>query len=108
MTRSRGFEFFFNDERTVRVRQHFSTSKKDVLAFTVQLEVLLQNRWRAILRFDTAHGFPHIDRLHRNPNKPILKATLSLTPNEALTYAVQDIRERWPVYVERFLRGEYP
>lgn len=72
------------------------------MSFAVQLEVLVGGQWRAVLRYDTVHGFAHRDLLHAD-------GTVEKTPvgkqsfDEALTFAEEDLRENWRLYRERFL-----
>lgn len=70
----------------------------------IQLEVEVQNDWRPVIRYDTAHGFVHIDRFTRLGKRT--KERLSLTGAEALTKAERDIKQNWAEYRERFLSGE--
>jgi hypothetical protein len=76
-----------------------------VVEFVVQLEIEIRTDWKAVVRYDTAHGFAHIDRYNlRGRTK---KERLSMTFGEALTRAERDIKENWFIYRERFLKGEF-
>jgi len=44
-----------------RKRHYHEAEKGRVTRFTVQLEVLVNNEWRVVIRYDVAHGFAHID-----------------------------------------------
>lgn len=70
----------------------------------IQLEVEVQNEWRSVIRYDTTHGFVHIDRFTRLGRRT--KERLRLTRAEALTRAERDIKQNWVVYREKFLSGE--
>lgn len=70
----------------------------------IQLEVEVQNEWRSVIRYDTTHGFVHIDRFTRLGRRT--KERLRLTRAEALTRAERDIKQNWAVYREKFLSGE--
>jgi len=70
----------------------------------VQLEVEVENEWRPVIRYDTAHGFVHIDRFTRQGIAS--KERLSLTRAEALARAERDIKQNWAAYRENFLRGK--
>ena len=89
-----------------RIRHYHRTERGRVVAFVVQLEVEERNEWRPVIRYDTAHGFGHIDRFTRQGK--VTKERLSLTREEALTRAERDIKQNWAVYRERFLKGEAP
>lgn len=67
----------------------------------VQLECYHKGIWKTILRFDTAHGFSHVDRYNIQGEQK--KENFDLTFNEALTYADSEINKNWEKYVERFL-----
>ncbi|MBI3660267.1 hypothetical protein HY230_07330 [Candidatus Acetothermia bacterium] len=73
-----------------------------VVEFVVQLEV----KGKPVKRYDTAHGFAHIDRYNLKGKQK--KERLYLGYNTALTFAELDIKQNWLIYRERFLRGEWP
>jgi hypothetical protein len=77
-----------------------------VAEFLVQLEVFVRGSWREIIRYDTAHGFAHIDRFNLKGEQR--KERLPLTYEEALNRAEREIKRDWPVYRDRFLKGEFP
>ncbi len=77
-----------------------------MLKFTIQLEVEAKGRWRAAIRYDTAHGYAHIDRFNLQGKRR--KEILRLDFAEALTRAERDIKQNWTTYRERFLKGEFP
>lgn len=70
----------------------------------VQLEVEVQDVWRPVIRYDTAHGFVHVDRF--SLQRKLAKERLSLAYAEALTRAERDIKQNWAVYRQKFLGGE--
>jgi hypothetical protein len=70
------------------------------------LEIEIHNEWKPVIRYDTAHGFAHIDRY--NLRGRAKKERLALSFGEALTRAEREIKQNWSVYRERFLRGEWP
>ena len=77
-----------------------------MVEFVVQLEVEVRDAWKPVIRYDTAHGYAHIDRYNlRGRSK---KDRLALRFSEALTRAERDIKQNWSVYRERFLKGEWP
>ncbi|MFH1950794.1 MAG: hypothetical protein ABIL06_04165 [Pseudomonadota bacterium] len=85
-------------------KRHYHESDKGRLAeFVVQLEVFVDDRWNAVIRYDSAHGFPHIDRYYRDGRKT--KKLLPLEFDEALVLADEDIRENWKIYQRAFLEG---
>jgi len=87
-----------------RKRHYHETDKGKVTAFTVQLEVFVNDKWREVSRYDSAHGFAHIDRYFFDGRK--VKKDLDLNLNEALTLADEDIKENWKAYQKTFLEGK--
>ena len=45
-----------------RKRHWHATEQGRVVAFMVQLEIWRQGIWTPVLRYDSAHGFSHVDR----------------------------------------------
>ena len=74
--------------------------------FLIQLEVKVQGVWKEVIRYDTAHGFAHIDRFNIRGRKK--KERLALSFNEALTTAERDMKQNWLTYHEQFLEGKFP
>ena len=87
-----------------RKRHYHETEKGKVVAFAVQLEVFVNDQWREVIRYDSAHGFAHIDRYYLDGRK--VKKDLNLKLNEALTLADEDIKENWKAYQKAFLEGK--
>lgn len=84
----------------IRVRHTVQRGK--VIEFMVQLEV----QGETVIRYDSAHGFAHIDRYNLKGERK--KERLKLDFNDALTLAERDIKGNWPIYRERFLKGGFP
>lgn len=87
-----------------RKRHYHKTDKGKVAAFIVQLEIFVNDQWREVIRYDSAHGFAHIDRYYFDGRK--VKKELNLKLNEALTLADEDIKENWRAYQKAFLEGK--
>ena len=87
-----------------RKRHNHETDRGKVTGFIVQLEVFVDNQWQAVVRYDSAHGFSHIDRYYRDGRK--VKTDLHLTLSEALNIADEDIKENWKTYQSAFLEGK--
>jgi hypothetical protein len=95
------FHRYLADDNALRVR--FELEEGRVVGFTVQLECRFgdSDKWVPVVRFDTAHGFAHCDRLH--PYDPAVKAEMtSRDHNEALTLALQDLANNWGSYRRRY------
>jgi len=87
-----------------RKRHYHETDKGRIISFTVQLEVLVDDRWQVVFRYDSAHGFAHIDRYYLDGKK--IKEELNLKLSEALIFADEDIKENWKIYQKAFLEGK--
>ncbi|MFN8495555.1 MAG: hypothetical protein U0350_48615 [Caldilineaceae bacterium] len=86
-----------DDENVLRVR--FSIEHGQVLEFMVQLECRFEEseRWVPVVRYDTAHGFAHCDRLH--PYNATTKTAMATRDyNEALDVAMKDLALNWAEY----------
>jgi hypothetical protein len=87
----------------VRKRHYPEAEKGRMTCFVVQMEVFLHDQWQVVIRYDSAHGFPHVDRYSLGGRK--VKETLRLDLNEVLTVADEDIQDNWRTYQRRFLEG---
>lgn len=86
--------------------EHFTVQGK-VVRFSVQYETFAQGRWHPVIRYDTAHGFAHLDRIRPDgatDKIPLLTQDLG----EALTFADQDINDNWERYKEAYLKDRLP
>lgn len=86
----------------VRKRHIHEADKGIVHAFAVQLEVKSDNLWLPVIRYDSAHGFAHVDKYAPDGRKE--KVLLDFDLNTALTLADWDINNNWERYVEDFWR----
>lgn len=96
--------YVFEIDRNARVRHVHRMDHGRVAGCTVQLEVWHNAGWRVVVRYDCHHGFPHKDIYRKNGQSR--KMHMDMSFEDALTVADTDIRERWQIYIERFLRGE--
>ena len=72
-----------------------------MIGFVVQYELLIENKWVPVVRYDTAHGYAHKDLI--NPDGSKEKTFLGeVDLNEALTLADKDINENWERYKDRY------
>ena len=95
-------EFEIRPEERVRSRVRFTTTHGHVTEFVVQLEVQLGASWRAVVRYNTAHGRPHRD-LYRNDGS-VTKQWLDMSLDDALTHAIKEIKDTWRRHAERWLK----
>jgi hypothetical protein len=101
--RTTEFQKFLDEENILRVRFH--SERGQVISFVVQLECCFgsSKSWVPVVRYDTAHGFAHCDRLH--PYKPTEKTKmLAGDYKQALTVAMDDLESNWVTYRRRYER----
>ena len=94
------FRRYLSHDNALRVS--FELEHGRVVGFSVQLECRFgDDEWVPVVRYDTAHGFAHCDRLH--PYDPAVKTgMISRDYNEALTLALQDLASNWGSYRRRY------
>jgi hypothetical protein len=96
---------FFRQLRTgdvIRVRLDVDRGK--VVTFTLQLETFVDDQWRPIVRYDSAHGHPHRDLLDWD-GRVIDKFWLAptMTNKQAVRYAEQDLIDNAVAYRDAYM-----
>ncbi|MCL5951246.1 MAG: hypothetical protein M1132_05910 [Chloroflexi bacterium] len=84
-------------------RVRFARQRGRVIQFSIQLECWIANEWHRVVRYDTAHGFAHLDILRPDGSQEKLELPFE-SFNEALTFAQLDLKANWPTYRERYER----
>jgi hypothetical protein len=85
-------------------RRHRHTAEKGrVLDFVVQYETRYSERWLPVVRYDTAHGYPHKHLFHADGSQDRSRMKI-VDNNEALNIAEDDIQSNWIGYKARFLK----
>jgi len=82
---------------------HLEREGSSVVEFSVQYRARIQGEWRAIVRFDTAHGYAHKDVSHPDGSQETQDLRLD-DYGVALTRALSDVKTRWEFYRERYER----
>jgi hypothetical protein len=86
-----------------RIRVHISVINGKVADVVVQYETYMNGKWEGIVRYDCAHGFFHRDVMYPDGEKE--KQVIEFDNLEtALTYAEQDLKDRWEFYKNRYLK----
>lgn len=76
-----------------------------VLTFTVQLEVLIDDEWLPVVRYDNAHGEAHVDYLDpKGVTYDKVWLGLGAPFNSAFTIAEDELKESAQEHVQRFRR----
>lgn len=83
-------------------RTRLTTVRGRVVSFTVQYETLIDGVVTPVIRYDTAHGTPHMDFLARSGALVDKRWLLDMTNEQALTFAKADIKRNWEDYRRRF------
>lgn len=97
-----------NDSRIIVV---FEREKNEIINFVTVLETKMENpehhkfEWTQVLRFDTAHGYPHMDKLDRFGNKIETVKFDYLTNKEALTMSVDLIKSNYREFIGSFYKS---
>jgi hypothetical protein len=87
-----------------RLRVRIAIEKSKVTDVVIQYETRIKDKWHTVVRYDCSHGFFHRDLLSMKGDK--IKQPISITNlNDALTYAEQDLKDRWEWYKEQYKRG---
>ena len=87
-----------------RLRIKIEIEKGKVKGVVAQYESKIKDKWYPIVRYDCSHGFFHRDILNSKGEKT--KQIIQIQNlKDALTYAEQDIKDRWEWYKERFKKG---
>ncbi|MBI4609229.1 MAG: hypothetical protein HY726_09480 [Candidatus Rokubacteria bacterium] len=85
-----------------RLRVDFETQRGRVTALhVVQYETIRHGAWHAVARYDTAHGFVHLD-LHTQFGQVKYQVPIQ-DLGDALTFAINDLKDNWTVYKNQFL-----
>jgi hypothetical protein len=85
-----------------QVRCRFLRHGKDILEYTVQLELWHLQTWNPVIRYDNAHGFCHSDTIHADGTQdktPIYRGDANTT----FTWAIQEIRANWKAHCSRYM-----
>ncbi len=89
--------------RTCRYRHYHISRSREIVEFRIQLEILVDNEWHPVVRYDTAHGKPHRDIL--TPGGEQSKNWFEgYSIAEVLTIGQKDIMDNWLVYRDRFVK----
>jgi hypothetical protein len=98
-------EYVYEFEDGVRLRGRFLRDHGQILEFLIQLEAAIGDVWMPVVRYDSAHGRPHRDRLDRW-GREVEKHWLPGNNNDALTGGTADIKQNWKRYVAQFMEDK--
>jgi len=86
-----------------RVRVRFKKERGRITEFVVQYETQVGDKWKPVIRYDTAHGRAHTDVIRPDGTQ---EKTLLHFPNynDAFSYAEEDVKSNWERYRRDYLR----
>ncbi len=100
-------QFWFNYlDHENRIRSRMTTdSRGRVVTFMLQLEVLVDEGWLPVVRYDSAHGRAHIDYVDPE-GVTYEKVWLDHWEpfNNAFTLADNELKTTWQVHRSRFVK----
>lgn len=98
------YQKFLDEFENEKIRMKIHTEKGNLVDIVVQYESFINNKWQPIIRYDCSHGFFHRDVMTPKGEKE--KQVLAITSlKDALSYAEQDVKDRWEFYKERFIKN---
>lgn len=97
-------EFFILLPEDSALRVRYTKDRGRILRFVVQLEAYIENSWVPITRYDNAHRFVHRDDLKPDGSQIKTPAMAFANDEEALNFALQDLRMNSQFYVQRYVR----
>jgi hypothetical protein len=102
------YEDALDDEAQEWLRMRIVNEGRVVTSFTAQYETTIDGVRHPVVRFDTAHGYAHRHLLNRKGNSVgRRRLTGSLSFNDALQRAQEDLIANWRHYRRDFLRDEH-
>jgi hypothetical protein len=102
----RQFRTTLSGEANIAVE--FTAVRGEVVSFVVRLMLNKESGDACVVRYDTAHGKPHLDRVDAR-GRLIEKEWLhGLSFADALCYAITDIKEHHEIYIWQFRQSAEP
>ena len=93
------FRYLTDDDR---MRCQIKLEKGRVDSFVIQYEILIENQWSPVTRFDTFHHGVHRDLIEPS-GRVVKKWFLHLGFDEGLSFAYNDIEMNWERYRQRYV-----
>jgi len=98
---------YLDDDENELLRIRLWIDKGKVKDLVIQYESKISGKWHSIVRYDCSHGFFHRDSLFAGGKKE-KQAISILSLGDAVSYAEQDIKDRWEFYRERYIKNMKP
>ena len=88
----------------LRLHLNWKWDKGEILSFCISLEAMIEDEFREVCRYDTSHGFFHLDQFYKSGGKE--KRIIEIASlKAAFEFAEQDLIKNWRKYVERYKNG---
>lgn len=94
-------EFFRDLSEKSRLRVAIVTDRGKVKRFVVQLEALFDEGWTPVARYDTAHGFAHLDILRQGGTQEKIRLQEG-DLNKALEIGFIDLLTNVETYISQY------
>lgn len=97
-------EYFLRLDEVTIIYVYLKTDRGEVIEFVVKLLAVFEDKWHEILRYDSGHDCPHKDILNID-GEIIRKVWYDFLDNSrALSMAIQDLKDNYKFYKERYLK----
>lgn len=97
-------EYFLRLDEVTIIYVYLKTDRGEVIEFVVKLLAVFEDKWHEILRYDSGHDCPHKDILNID-GEIIRKVWYDFLDNSrALSMAIQDLKDNYEFYKERYLK----
>jgi hypothetical protein len=91
----------FNHIDLMRIR--IWIEKRKIVDMVVQYESFINSSWHIVIRYDCSHGFFHRDIIFPNGDKE--KKSFDMPSlKDALSFAENDIKNRFEFYKDRYIK----
>lgn len=89
-----------------RIRVEYVRHRRTVLTFITQYESVIDGEHVPVIRYDSAHDQPHRDTLGIRGTSVSKQWLADMDNNEAMTFAIDDLRKNWRAFRRRFVGDE--
>ena len=96
-------DFYITLDEITRIFVYMRTDKSDVKRFVIKLELLINNKWVNIERYDTHHGHVHKDILTKSGKKKRSISYEFLHNKSGVDVAINDFTENYQICIRRYL-----
>lgn len=77
---------------------HLELEGRELKNFSIQYKAFIKGKWRAVIRYDTAHGHLHVHRGWRGGEIEPLPQLQGLPYKSSLPWVKDDLKKNWEKY----------